>query len=96
MATTVRSVRCPGRVLGGSASTGVGFPALLEKIDEVLSLDPVSPCVFRFSTAEGSPLHLLHEHAQVTSISYDENGSRVEALVPESIKRRLKRYLVAV
>ena len=86
----------PAGAVAISASTGAGFPALLEKIDEVLSLDPVSPCVFRFSTAEGSPLHLLHEHAQVTSISYDENGSRVEALVPESIKRRLKRYLVAV
>ena len=83
----------PAGAVAISAVSGAGFDALLRKIDAVLALDPLSACVFRFSTAEGGPLHLLHEHARVTSIRYDENGCRVEALVPESIKRRLQRYL---
>ena len=79
-----------------SAATGAGFEELLQKIDNVLALDPVSPAVFRFSTADGAPLHLLHEHAQVTSVRYDENGCEVRALVPESLKRRLRPYLFAI
>ena len=71
-----------------------GFEALLRKIDETLPLDPVSECMFRFPAGEGAPLHLLHEHAQVTSTRYSDEICEVEATVPESIKRRLKKYLV--
>jgi GTPase len=78
-----------------SAATGAGFERLLEKIDQVLALDPVSAAVFRFSVSDLAPLNLLHENAQVTSIRYDEKGCDVEALVPESIKRRLKPYLAS-
>jgi GTPase len=85
----------PAGAVAISAASGAGFDELLQKIDDVLALDPVSPCVFRFSATQGAPLHLLHEHAQVTSVRYDEKGCEVEALTPESIKRRLKRYLTA-
>jgi GTP-binding protein HflX len=78
-----------------SAATGAGLERLLEKIDQVLALDPVSAAVFRFSVSDLAPLNLLHETAQVTSIRYDEKGCDVEALVPESIKRRLKPYLAS-
>jgi GTP-binding protein HflX len=78
-----------------SAATGAGFERLLEKIDQVLALDPVSAAVFRFSVSDLASLNLLHENAQVTSIRYDEKGCDVEALVPESIKRRLEPYLAS-
>ena len=78
-----------------SAATGAGFPELLEKIDEVLALDPLIPCVFRFSSSDGAALHVLHEHARVLAIRYDEDGCEVEAMTPESIRRRLKRYLIS-
>jgi GTPase len=84
----------PAGAVAISAANGAGFAELLEKIDEVLSLDPVTACVFHFPIADGAPLHLLHEYAQVTSIRYGETGCEVEALVPESIKRRLDRFLV--
>jgi GTPase len=84
----------PAGAVAISAATGAGFAGLLEKIDEILSLDPVSPFVFRFPISEGASLHLLHEYAQVSSIRYDEDGCEVEAMVPESIKRRLERFLV--
>jgi len=85
----------PAGAVAISAATGVGFDALLRKIDEVLPLDRVAPAVFRFPIAEGGPLHLLHEYGKVTSTRYTGKTCKVEAVVPESIRRRLKRYLVS-
>ena len=84
----------PAGAVAISARTGAGFDALLKKIDETLPLDPVSTCMFRFRGGEGAPLHLLHEHGHVTSTRYSGEMCEVEATVPESIKRRLKGYLV--
>jgi GTPase len=84
----------PAGAVAISAATGAGFEALLQKIDEVLSLDPLSACVFRFPISEGAPLHLLHEHAQVLATRYSGDTCEVEANVPESIRRRLERYLI--
>jgi len=84
----------PAGAVAISARSGVGFEALLKKIDETLALDPVSPCVFHFPIAEGAPLHLLHEHGRVTATRYTGESCEVEALTPESIRRRLEKYLV--
>ena len=84
----------PAGAVAISASTGQGFDALLQKIDETLTLDPVSECQFRFPIAEGGPPHLLHEYAHVTATRYRDDTCEVEAVVPESIKRRLRQYLV--
>lgn len=85
----------PAGAVAISASTGAGFDQLLEKIDQTLSLDAVSDCVFRFPIGEGAPLHLLHEYARVTSKKYDEGACIVEAATPASIRRRLATYLVS-
>lgn len=84
----------PAGAVAISARSGVGFDALLKKVDETLALDPVSPCVFHFPIAEGAPLHLLHEHGRVTATRYTGESCEVEALTPESIRRRLEKYLV--
>jgi GTPase len=84
----------PAGAVAISALTGEGFDALLQKIDETLSLDPVSKCVFHFPIAEGAPLHLLHEHGRVTATRYTGESCEVEALTPASIIRRLEKYLV--
>src|SRR5579863_3412219 len=84
----------PAGAVAISASTGQGFDALLQKIDETLTLDPVSECQFRFPIAEGAPPHLLHEYAHVTATRYRDDTCEVDAVVPESIKRRLRQYLV--
>jgi GTP-binding protein HflX len=84
----------PAGAVAISARTGDGFDALLKKVDETLALDPVSPCVFHFPIAEGAPLHLLHEHGRVTATRYTGESCEVEALTPESIRRRLEKYLV--
>ncbi len=84
----------PAGAVAISARTGEGFETLLRKIDKTLTLDPLSPCVFRFPIAEGAPLHLLHEHARVTATRYSEDSCEVEAVAPNSIRRKLSRYLV--
>jgi GTP-binding protein HflX len=84
----------PAGAVAISAFTGAGFDRLLEKIDETLALDPVSPCVFRFPIGEGSPLHMLHEYARVTSVEYNDDFCEVAAVTPASIRRRLLPYLI--
>ncbi len=84
----------PAGAVAISARTGAGFDALLKKIDETLPLDPVSKCLFKFPAGEGAPLHWLHEYGSVTATRYSGEMCEVEATVPESVKRRLKRYLV--
>jgi GTP-binding protein HflX len=84
----------PAGAVAISAVTGQGFEALLKKIDETLPLDRVSDCRFRFPISEGRPLHLLHEHARVTATRYTGETCEVEATVSESLKRRLKKYLI--
>jgi GTPase len=86
--------RQPAGAAAISARTGQGFEALLKKIDETLPLDPVSECKFRFPAGDGAPLHWLHEFGKVTSTRYSGETCEVEATVPESVKRRLKGYLV--
>ena len=86
--------RQPAGAVAISAASGQGFDPLLSKIDETLALDPVSPCVFRIPAAEGAPLHLLHEYARVVKTRYSEDWCEVEALAPDSIRRRLSKYLV--
>jgi GTPase len=86
--------RQPAGAAAISARTGQGFEALLKKIDETLPLDPVSECMFRFPAGDGAPLHWLHEFGKVTSTRYSGETCEVEATVPESVKRRLKGYLV--
>jgi GTPase len=83
----------PAGAVAISAASGAGFDALLRKIDDTLPVDRVSACTFRFPIGEGGPLHLLHENALVTSTKYTGETCEVEAMVPESLRRRLERYI---
>jgi GTP-binding protein HflX len=85
----------PSSAVAISARTGAGFDALLQKIDDTLALDPLRDCTFRIPVAEGGPVHLLHQHARVTSTRYSDDFCEIEAVVPESIRRRLSKYVVA-
>jgi 50S ribosomal subunit-associated GTPase HflX len=78
-----------------SALTGAGFQALLTKIDEALPLDTLSDCTFRIPAGDGGPIHTLHEHARVISTRYTDEMCVIRAATPESIRRRLAKYLVA-
>ncbi len=77
-----------------SARTGEGFARLLNLVDDGLPQDPITHARFRLPSGDGSPLHLLHEFARVTKTRYEGEVCEVEADVPESIRRRLAKYLV--
>ncbi len=82
-----------GRSVAISALTGQGLDRLLEVIDEVLPLDPITTARFRVPAGEGATLHLLHELGRVSNIHYRDGCCEVEAEVPESLKRKLAAYL---
>jgi GTP-binding protein HflX len=86
----------PAGAVAISAATGQGFDELLQKIDQTLSLDPLAECAFRFPVGEGGPLHLLHEHARVLKKRYDEQYCYVEAVASASLRRKLRRYALAM
>jgi GTPase len=67
---------------------------LLALVDQTLALDPVTVARFRIPAGEGGPLHILHERAKVTSKTYTDEYCEVEAEVPESVRRRLREWLV--
>jgi GTP-binding protein HflX len=73
--------------------TGAGVDVLLAAMDRMLPLDPVSRVRFRLPLSEGGLLHLLHEHGRVLSNTYQDDVCEVEAEVPESVKRRLAKYV---
>ncbi|MCS6954044.1 MAG: GTPase HflX [Bryobacterales bacterium] len=77
-----------------SALTGEGVDRLLEAIDEMLPLDPVSAARFRIPATDGAALHVLHEFGRVSAMRYCDGCCEAEAEVPESVKRRLAAYLL--
>lgn len=84
----------PARAVALSAKTGDGTDRLLGIVDRELALDPVAPARFRMPVGEGAPINVLHEHARVTSQKYTDDYCEVEAEAPESVRRRLARFLV--
>jgi len=79
----------PTRAVGISALTGEGIDGLLETIDEVLPLDPIVRTVLHLAPGDGATLAMLHEFGRVLSTRYSEEGSEIEAEIPQSLQRRL-------
>jgi len=79
------------RAVAISAATGAGVDALLAAIDDVLPLDVLVRTTLDLDAGDGATLALLHEFGRVLSTRYDENRVMVEAEVPESLERRLRR-----
>ena len=75
-----------------SARTGDGIPSLLELIDQMLSMDPVSPATFRFPVGDGALLHILHERSRVKSTDFGDEYCTVETDAPQSVQRQLAKY----
>ena len=85
--------QAPPRSVAVSAHTGAGFPELLAAIDSLLPTDPISLVRFRIPHEEGAALHWLHEYARVLEKKYVGEYSEVVAETPESVKRRLARFI---
>jgi GTP-binding protein HflX len=77
-----------------SAATGEGVPALIEKIDQKIELDPVSRRKFRLPLGEGRALHLLHERAGIVSKDYSDSYCEIVADAPLSLRNLLEEFAV--
>ena len=77
------------RAVGISALTGEGIDRLLQTIDEVLPLDPIVRTVLHLAPGDGATMAMLHEFGRVLSTRYTEEGSEIEAEIPQSLERRL-------
>ncbi len=84
----------PPDVVPVSGLTGAGFDALLAAIDKALPQDPIVQAHFRLAAADGASLHMLHQKGKVLAQSYENEFCEVDAEVPESIKRKLKEFVV--
>jgi GTP-binding protein HflX len=82
----------PGAVIV-SGLTGEGLPDLLRRIDAMLPMDLVTVERFHIPHVEGAAVHMLHEYAHVVSKQVEEEYSEIVAETPESVKRRLIRFL---
>jgi len=77
-----------------SGLTGAGLQDLFALIDRVLPFDMVEIVRFRIPAGDGAAIALLHEHGKVLSEGYHDNSCEIEASAPESLRRRLDRYLI--
>jgi len=77
-----------------SALLGTGLPALLERIDQALPDDPLSRVRLRVPQREGKMLSLLESSGRVFSREYGDGVVELEAQLPESLLRTLKKWVV--
>jgi GTP-binding protein HflX len=88
------STGAPGQPAGTvaiSALTGDGIGRLLDLIDQALPVDPTVSVKLRIPAADGATLALLHQFGKVIKTRYSGNHCVVEATIPESLERRLRR-----
>jgi GTP-binding protein HflX len=78
-----------------SALTGLGIPELLHAIDEHLTKDPLQRVQLRVPQHEGKVLAALAARGRVFSRAYHDGIVELEAQMPESLVRRLGKFLIA-
>ena len=90
-----------GRAIAGSgpwqavsARTGEGVEAMLARVDALLPGEAMTRVVLRLPAGDGATLHLVHEHGRVMGTRYTRQWCVVEAEVPESMKARLRKFMV--
>ena len=76
-----------------SAATGIGLDALLERIDEMIAIYPLSRVRLRVPQADGKVLALLDARARVLSRRYRNGFVEMEAQAPESVLREVQKFV---
>ncbi len=77
-----------------SAAKGIGMSTLLERIDEMLSEDPLSRVHLRVPQEEGKLLALLEARSRIYSREYKEGLVELEVEAPESVMRKMRNFVV--
>jgi GTPase len=77
-----------------SAKQGIGLDALLEKIDQELKEDAPRRVQVSVPQSEGKILSLLEARSLILSREYHGGLVRMEVQAPESVLRRLKKFVI--
>ena len=77
-----------------SAAKGIGMSTLLDRIDEMLSEDPLSRVYLRVPQKEGKMLALLEARSRIYSRAYKGGLVELEVEAPESVVRKVREWVV--
>jgi GTP-binding protein HflX len=77
-----------------SAAKGIGMSTLLDRIDEILSEDPLSRVRLRVPQKEGKMLALLEARSRIYSRHYKDGLVELEVEAPESVVRKVREWVV--
>ncbi|HEX3351815.1 MAG TPA: GTPase HflX [Terriglobales bacterium] len=77
-----------------SAAKATGMSTLLDRIDEMLSEDPISRVHLRVPQKEGKMLALLEARSRIYSRAYKDGLVELEAEAPESVVRKVREWVV--
>ena len=78
-----------------SAAKGTGMTTLLDRIDEMLSEDPLSRVHLRVPQKEGKMLALLEARSRIYSRAYKDGLVEMEVEAPESVVRKVRAWVVS-
>ncbi len=76
-----------------SAAKGIGMSTLLDRIDEMLSEDPLSRVRLRVPQKEGKMLALLEARSRIYSRRYNGGSVELEVEAPESVMRKVRAFV---
>jgi GTP-binding protein HflX len=76
-----------------SATKGVGMSTLLDRIDEMLSEDPLSRVLLRVPQKEGKLLALLEARSRIYSRKYNGGSVELDVEAPESVVRKVRDFV---
>jgi GTP-binding protein HflX len=77
-----------------SAAKGIGLGALLDRIDQLVSADPVRKMSLRIPQKEGKTLAMLEAKARIYSRAYKGGAVELEIDAPESVARKVREWVV--
>jgi GTP-binding protein HflX len=77
-----------------SAAKGIGLGTLLDRIDQVVSEDPVGKIRLRIPQKEGKMLAMLEAKARIYSRAYKGGTVEMEVEAPESVARKVREWVV--
>jgi 50S ribosomal subunit-associated GTPase HflX len=77
-----------------SAKQAIGLNALLEKIDDELKEDAPKQVHLAVPQSEGKTLSLLEARSRILAREYQDGLVQMDVEVPESILRRVKKFVV--
>jgi 50S ribosomal subunit-associated GTPase HflX len=76
-----------------SALDGRGVEDLVDELERI-ALAGKSICLFKIPNSEGGEVAYLYRNATVENIEYEDDFALVLAVVDDSVKGRMRKYIV--